>query len=254
VSWTASWSDRSRHLLLCASEGEIVPAALEARLREDRVSRAWLRGTGLLADVELRAYDAEHGTLGQARRITGRVQALMIEGSVGDGSLSLRAVLARETDRGFETIAGEIQKARVIALEVLVTALDEVVAERPARPPTWSAAVEASADAEPAPPIRPKLASVPQATPGVPVPIPIPIPLRPARPEIDLDTPVPEAGDVVDHFAFGRSEVLKSDGDRLHLRVNKDGRIREIALEMLRVTRLPDGDEGKRYFKLERRM
>jgi hypothetical protein len=65
---------------------------------------------------------------------------------------------------------------------------------------------------------------------------------------------VPEAGDVVDHFAFGPSEVLRSDGDRLHLRVRKDGRIREIALEMLRVSRLPDTEDGKRRFRLERRI
>jgi hypothetical protein len=73
------------------------------------------------------------------------------------------------------------------------------------------------------------------------------------RPAPDLDAPTPEAGDVVDHFAFGRCDVLKSDGDRLHLKVHKDGRIREIALEMLRVTRLEDSN-GKRRFKLERRM
>jgi hypothetical protein len=71
---------------------------------------------------------------------------------------------------------------------------------------------------------------------------------------LDLDTPSPEAGDFVEHFAFGPCEVLKSDGDRLHLRVRKDGRIREIALEMLRVSRLPDGEDPKRRFKLERRM
>jgi hypothetical protein len=64
---------------------------------------------------------------------------------------------------------------------------------------------------------------------------------------------VPEPGDIVDHFAFGRCDVIKSDGDRLHLRVLKDGRIREIALEMLRVSRLDDEGTGRR-FKLERRL
>jgi hypothetical protein len=84
--------------------------------------------------------------------------------------------------------------------------------------------------------------------------MPAPIPQRPARPPTDFDTPYPEPGDSVEHFAFGRAEVVKSDGDRLHLKVHKDGRIREIALEMLRVTRLADADDGKRHFKLERRM
>jgi hypothetical protein len=81
-----------------------------------------------------------------------------------------------------------------------------------------------------------------------------PIPQRPARPPTDFDTVYPEPGDLVEHFAFGRAEVVKSDGDRLHLKVQKDGRIREIALEMLRVARLPDETDGKRRFKLERRM
>jgi hypothetical protein len=83
---------------------------------------------------------------------------------------------------------------------------------------------------------------------------PAAIPPRPARPGPDLDSPFPEPGDVVDHFAFGPCDVIRSDGDRLHLRVRKDGRIREIALEMLRVSALDDADDGKRRFKLERRL
>ena len=48
--------------------------------------------------------------------------------------------------------------------------------------------------------------------------------------------------------------MLRSDGDRLHLRVGKDGRIREIALEMLRVTRLDDDEEGKRRVTENKRL
>jgi hypothetical protein len=65
---------------------------------------------------------------------------------------------------------------------------------------------------------------------------------------------VPERGDIVEHFAFGSCEVVRSEGDRLHLRVGKDGRIREIALEMLRVTPLGDSESGAHRFKLERRL
>jgi hypothetical protein len=48
---------------------------------------------------------------------------------------------------------------------------------------------------------------------------------------------------------------VKSDGDRLHVRLGKDGRIKEIALEMLRVTPLApvEGAAGKHY-RLDRRM
>ena len=89
--------------------------------------------------------------------------------------------------------------------------------------------------------------------PNVTGAMPGPVPAARLRP-VDDDSPLPEAGDLVQHFAFGRAYVLKSDGDRLHLKVDKDGRIREIALEMLKVTPLDDTPEGKRSFRLDRRV
>jgi predicted DNA-binding protein with PD1-like motif len=278
VSLRVQRSERTRHLLLRASNGEQLPDGLIARLRDEQVSCGWLRASGVLVDVELRAFDPELGTLGSTRRIAGPVQAISLEGAIGlvagQPSVSLRGLLARETDRGLETLAGEIASARAIALEALVTVLDDVAVERaldesagvwlfggfpeagaprpapaPARPPTasaWSAAVEASEEAEAEAPVYGRDRAPARGTPAQ-------VPQRPARPALDLDLPMPEAGDRVDHFAFGRCDVLKSDGDRLHLRLHKDGRIREIALEMLRVTREEDSD-GKRRFKLERRI
>jgi hypothetical protein len=81
------------------------------------------------------------------------------------------------------------------------------------------------------------------------------IPQRPARQVSGADdgAQMPEAGDAVEHFAFGRADVLKSDGDRLHLKVHKDGRIREIALEMLKVTPLESNGPHRR-FKLDRKL
>src|SRR5262249_31749708 len=110
-------------------------------------------------------------------------------------------------------------------------------------PPAWNEAITASAST---PQDRPR--------PAAPVQVAAAMPPRPVRqaPEDD-GTIFPEAGDVVDHFAFGRCEVLKSDGDRLYLRMQKDGRIKEIAVEMLKVTALPDED-GKRMFKLARKL
>jgi predicted DNA-binding protein with PD1-like motif len=272
----------------------VLPDAVATALRHERVTCGWLRASGVLRDVELRAFDAGVGTLGSVRRVAGPVQVLALEGSIGlvDGepSFSLRALLARETDRGLETLAGEITHARIVALEALVTSLDDVALERaldesagvwlldassganarrpaappqpapaatappasaPAAAPAWSAALEASEQTA-AEPVRPRAAA---SAPSLSTPAGgAPMPARPRRPDLDLDTPAPEPGDSVEHFAFGRGDVLKSDGDRLHIRVHKDGRIREIALEMLRVSSLPDDGDGKRHFKLERRL
>ncbi|HLW45878.1 MAG TPA: DUF296 domain-containing protein, partial [Acidimicrobiales bacterium] len=253
-------AEKVRHLVMRASAGEVLPDGLLEALRREGVACGWLRASGVLTDVALRAYGSESVSLGSPHLVVGPVQALTVEGFVGvaDGSpsCSLRAVLARETDRGLETVAGEILSARTVALEMYVTAFDDLAVGRaldeaagvwlmdatdaPGRAPSravsptgpgWSAALEASVDDRtPAP-----LPRAPSALQGPSVPMPV----RPARPGgVDLDAPAPEPGDVVDHFAFGRCDVLKSDGDRLHLRIHKDGRIREIALEMLRVLRV----------------
>lgn len=272
-------TEKVRHLVIRASAGEALPDALLETLRQERVACGWLRASGVLTDVSLRAYGPEASGLGSAHLIAGPVHALVVDGSIGsvDGapSCSLRAVLGRETDAGLETIAGELLSARSLALEILVTAFDDLglgralddaagvwllgtptgariergVRAEPASAATgWSGALEASSDVDRSPPAtsRPRAAPHGQSAP---------MPARPARPEVpEVDSPVPEAGDLVEHFAFGSCQVLKSDGDRLHLRIDKDGRIREIALEMLRVVPQSEGDERPRRFKLERRI
>ena len=83
------------------------------------------------------------------------------------------------------------------------------------------------------------------------------MPLRPVKPvqQEEEEQLMPDAGDIVEHFAFGRCEVVKTDGDRLHVRLGKDGRIKEIALEMLKVSSLPP-EEGQttRHYKLARKL
>ena len=273
-------SDKSRHLVLRLSAGESIPAAVLGALRDEQVACGWLRGSGVLTEVDLRLYHPGIGALGTARRIDGTVQALALEGSIGlsegDLSLSLRGLFARETDSGTETFSGEIASARALALEIFVTALDDValpreldetagvwllgsasqqaparaIAPRPAAPAAWSGAVDAS-QRSPEREARPRAPPPPS-----PVHAATAIPARPPKPgaKAEVDAPAPEPGDAVVHFAFGDCDVMKSDGDRLHLRVHKGGRICEIALAMLRVSRLADADDGRRRFKLERRM
>ncbi len=277
--------EKPRHLVLRASAGDVLPDDVLRVISDQGISCGWIRASGVLGDLELRAFDSSLGGLGPPRRITGPVQALSIEGSIGlsggEPSMGLRAVLARETDRGMEVLAGEITTARVVALEAYVTGFEDLAVGRgldpvanvvllgdaseahylpddersappmpstrvpaaaKAAPVAWGEAITASADAE---------ASSPTANRGQ---LGGAIPARPQRPQRQYDEAlVPEPGDVVEHFAFGPSEVLKSDGDRLHLRVAKDQRIREIALEMLKVTPL-ESDAPHRRFRLDRKL
>lgn len=300
----------SRHLLLRLDASGRLPEALLSTLRDEVVLCGWLRASGVLADVELRAYDARTGGLGASRRIAGPTQVVSLEGSIGlsngDVSCGLRAVLARETETGLETVAGEIVDARVVALEGWVTVLDDVAAvrqldksgvwllEASASSPTPRAAPVAAAPAPAAPapapaPSSPTLEPRPAATPSAstwadaaaraaepdpppkpaPAPAPAPaarpaatpsmgvMPLRPVRAAVrqEEDQPFPEEGDTVEHFAFGRCDVVKSDGDRLHVRVGKEGRVKEIAVEMLRVTPLPPMEgQTSRHFRLDRKL
>lgn len=269
----------SRHVLFTLTSGRL-PEDVLGKLRDEIVVAGWLRATGTLEDVELRVG-------GATRKITGTLHAISIDGSIGlangDVTCGLRAVLARETDTGHETLAGEIVAARVTAFEAHAVALDDVTATRKngfldtlavtAQPTTIVASppppapVAAAPVPPPAPPAPASAPSVPPpAAPSEPAPekpkpsptysAPVALPMKPFKPQVVEEEQIyPDAGDVVEHFAFGRCEVVKSDGDRLHIRLGKDGRIKEVALEMLKVTPLPpvEGATGK-HFKLDRKM
>jgi predicted DNA-binding protein with PD1-like motif len=276
----------ARHVLLRLGEPARLPDALLGALRDEVVLCGWARGSGVLADVLIRTFDARARTLGQPRRISGPVQLVTLDGSValaqGDVTCGLRAVLARETDSGLETIAGEIVEATIIAMEVLVTAFDDVTAERKvdrsgvtlleatgtsARAAPPAPAIAAPPPPPPPPPQQPAWQPPPEPPKPPPPPprqqptftagAPAQIPIRPVKVWVpdETDQIYPDAGDIVEHFAFGRCEVVKSDGDRLHVRLGKDGRIKEIALEMLKITPLDpvEGQTGK-HFKLDRKL
>ena len=289
-------TEKVRHLVIRADQGDTLPESLVTELRDQAVTCGWVRGAGVLRDVSLRAYASESSSLAPARHIAGPVHVISLEGSVGlsggDISLGLHAVLGRETERGVETLAGEIVSARVVGLELLVAAFDEHATPRaldpaamiwllgepdpnakappappapaapsppprkePAPSPAWTEAIVASAGPAPAPPVAAPVAP-PRAAPGsfMNAAGNAAMPPKPVRVQKDEEaTLVPEAGALVEHFAFGKCDVLKSEEDRLYLKMHRDGRIKEIALEMLKVTPLDDED-GKKSFRLSRRM
>jgi predicted DNA-binding protein with PD1-like motif len=275
--------EKARHLVLRAGSGDVLPDDLTRVLSDQAVTCGWLRASGVLVEVELRAFDGALGSLAETRRIAGPVQALSIEGSLGlergEPSVGLRAVLARETDSGMEVLAGEIVSARVVALEAFVTAFEDLSIGRAIDPNAGVMLFGDASDARYRPDAEPERTPAPAAkqapsawteviaaseegaaearrAPAVRAgSLGGAIPQRPVRQTSGADdgAQMPEAGDAVEHFAFGRADVLKSDGDRLHLKVHKDGRIREIALEMLKVTPLESNGPHRR-FKLDRKL
>ena len=310
----------ARHLLLRLTQPAKLPDAILAALRDEVVLAGWMRASGVLSDVEVTVVDARAvagATNAPPRKIDGPVQVIALEGSIGlaggDVSCGFRVVLARATESGVETIAGDLVSGQVEALEVMITAFDDVTATRQldragvwvldategaARPSAAAAQPSAAAAVAQAP-----VAAAPQqvmpsptqsgfaelsrapATQAEPPRAPAPAPFqaavantaspkpsptfttmnamnqtmpqriaRPVQAETE-DDPVPEPGDTVEHFAFGRCEVVKSEGDRLHLRLGKDQRIKEIALEMLKVSSLPvDEGQTSKHWKLARKL
>ena len=291
----------ARHLLLRLSNPAKLPDSLLGALRDEVVLAGWMRASGVLSDVHVRVVDPRGGTASIPKHISGPVQVIALEGSIGlsggDVSCGLRVVLARETDSGLDTIAGDLVEGNIEALEVLITAFDDVTATRQldrsgvwvldategAPRPAVAPSPQTAATA-PAPPSAPVVVPSPvqfgfaevsrvavTEAPRAPAPAPAPaarpsptfssmnqaMPQRIAKP-VEAETEdemVPEPGDIVEHFAFGRCDVVKTDGDRLHVRLGKDQRIKEIALEMLRVEPLtPEEGMPARYFKLARRL
>ncbi|MBX3223732.1 MAG: hypothetical protein KF795_24680 [Labilithrix sp.] len=162
-------TSNARHVLFRLTDPARLPDALLGTLRDEVVLAGWMRASGILHDVRIRALG---GT--SVRGVAGSVQVVALEGSIGlsqgDVTCGLRAVLARETDTGLETIAGEIVEARVGALEVLVTAFDDVTATRQAGvagvwllDPSTQRAPHAGACGLPRPRCTPPAAAAPSA-------------------------------------------------------------------------------------------
>jgi predicted DNA-binding protein with PD1-like motif len=80
-----------------------------------------------------------------------------------------------------------------------------------------------------------------------------PAPLR-RRTRDDSQDIYPEVGDRATHFHFGECTIIASDGERIRLRQERDGRVREVSLEMLKIEPpTVDATTGQRSFVLARK-
>jgi hypothetical protein len=212
---------------------------------------SWVQGTGHLEAVEVKlAGEATDPT----RALRGRFTLTSLLGPAGG---PFTVTLARASDTGLEQVGGVLQKARSLGVTLAVFVPIEAAREPAARrevlavsaPPATQAVSPASPSGPPAAP--------PPAAPAEPTRTWADVA---AASEIAADEApwgdgerFPKQGDLIDHFSFGLCEVLKSDGDRLHIRDTKGpGRIREVAIAMLKVMP-PTAQNGKRLFRLLRR-
>ena len=175
----------------------------------------WITGTGQVEDLTLRvaAEVAETVTV-----LRGRFNLLSLSGPRGG---PFAVTLARLSDAGLQVLGGELVRGRSAGVTVTFLPATRETAV-PKGTPAWARAVAAS-----------------EAN---------------ARDEEEQgEEPTPEAGDRVEHFAFGLCEVLTAEGDRLRIRdVEGPRRVREVALSMLRVSG-PTESDGKRLYQLTRR-
>lgn len=327
-------SNRTRTLTITMDRGDELPVGLIRALGEAEARSAWLTGTGALEAAEIAVFDQVSRTWGPTRRIDTPTMLVSLTGNAAIESgalvLNMTVTLARETDAGNEIIAGQLVWARAFAVELCVTALDDLTLTRTVDERTGlaklsgrrsaavlveapSARVEAPAARveapvaryeEPAAPVRaeapvarielpaapvarielpaappriepaaaPVRAAAPAYTPppaqktdaaraalhyGTSTAAPAEAPTILTRPnrvnkQEQMDA-YPEIGDSVGHFHFGECTVISSDGDRIRLRQDKDGRVREVALAMLKIADPTIMADGRRHFVLGRK-
>ena len=183
-------------------------------------------------------------------------------------SLTLVALLCRQSANGPETRGGVLAGGSVVSATIRLGSGTDAAHSQP--PPRPVAALQASAPvvatptprpAEAAPPPAPSAPAVvapaaPVATSSVPAaPVFGSSGMLPKRPVTvtESEESYPEEGDMVTHFAFGRCTVASSDGERLRLQQERDGRVREVALSMLKLNRPTVGEDGKRHWELGRK-
>jgi hypothetical protein len=218
-----------------------VGAALLEALAEFPTQGGWVQAVGFVEDVELKL----SGEGADVRRtFRGRFVLASLAGPLG-GPYGVS--LSRVGGGGVEVLVGLLEggvSAGVSAVCFSMTgarlgAAEPREAPAPALPK--GPAVPTGAGPRAALPARPASSFASRVGLGGPVE------------EADDDEPVPERGDLVEHFAFGRAEVLSVEGERLVLRdLYGPGRIREIALDRL-IVKGPLEHDGKRLYRLDKR-
>jgi len=244
-------------ILLKPPRGANLLDTLTAALAEHHVVHAWIQGRGTFDDVELR--DAPNQPT-RTFATTSRIVSLdgTAHASPIPGKLTLAATVARPSIRGPELLSGEIVRGIAGDLELLITVLEqpslhsttsEEAAEEPEAeaPSPWAQVAAASVSTQAASVVA--LPGAKRAPPPPPPALAPPAAPIPPRRKVDIDELCPEVGDLIDHFAFGRATVVRSDGDEISAQDLDSGRTRTLRIQALSVSG-PFEEDGKRVYRL----
>ncbi len=245
--------------------GDELVESIKRALADGGYDNAFVVGSGEIEDAEVLSLSASGGARIH-RKLAGACDLIALSGNFGEAGLELRASLSRETESGASTVGGLLIKATVVSVELRALV----------RAPQAGAALRRSVPsaAAPAPPSVPAAPAPPRAEPSAPtIPILAPTPVReveaprppsPSTPSSGVPLPpklrrvesaeiYPEERDVVTHFAFGRCVVTFSDGERIRLQQEPEGRVREVALSMLRIETPTILEDGRKHWELSRK-
>lgn len=246
--------------------GEDVVEAI-ARAARGAPAGAMVVASGEVEDVELLTLQRTKEGSSRVRRVLqGPSDLVSLVGVVNvasdGGRTELRAMLAREGDAGATVVGGVLVRALSVSVRFAFTSAS-ASASAPAPIPLPASATPR---AEAPPPVSPQVLQQPEVT-AIPPPTPTPQPRPMPAPGVEMAAALPpkiqrrnaqpdefpEENDVVTHFLFGRCIVLTSDGERLRLQQEKDSRVREVALSMLRIDAPTVLEDGRKHWELSRK-
>lgn len=233
---------KASYLLPVASGADLADVVREAL--ENAVGTAWIEGFGEVSDPVLVVANAEGVRIERSLHGVWDVTTLYACDAVRDGAPYV--ALSRDTGTGTESAAGQLVRGTVLVAALRVTAQGRAEVR----------VIPSTPGAETAPQARPAAPAPAPSSPGGGAPAPAPfqaqVPKKIVSREESFEV-YPEEGDHVNHFAFGECVVVFSDGERLRLQQDKDSRVREVALSMLKLQPPTLDEAGKRHWELKRK-
>ncbi len=275
-------SHRGRRLVGRLERGADLLPSLVAAGAANGVRAGELRATGLVEEVELRCAPKP------PRRLAAQVTLVSLRGALdeldGRAHAAAYAVVARDGDNGIELVGGELVRARVVAVEFVIEAFDDLLIRRKHDAASGTtiigeivaarAETGTGARTETAARTATETAAAAQSTPEVSFEAPAKgriveaeqhrpsweevaavserqaILAEAAEADAELAEEPVQAGDVIEHPKFGRCDVERIEGDGEFAQVRlRNQRLVRLSLEVLDLRRDGTDERGRRRFR-----